>query len=102
MAHHFLGSKHHGGEASKVTDWRKEEKHHKHMEQLGQLGAVAAGAYAMHGKHKAKDPEHAHSHKIKGSPPPSPWAAPALPSTSTTRRKTPRSTAATDTTTSYY
>jgi hypothetical protein len=92
MAHHFLG-KHHkaataAGEAEppKVTDWRKEEKHHKHMEQLAQLGTVIAGA-------KKGPSTRTPTRSRKASPPPSPLAAPASPSTNTTRRRTPRSTA---------
>ncbi|KAJ4964525.1 hypothetical protein NE237_016374 [Protea cynaroides] len=67
--HHFLDH-HHKKEkpAAEMTkkDYEKEVKHHKHLEHVGKVGVVAAGSYALHEKHMAKkDPEHAHSHKIK-------------------------------------
>ncbi|XP_031495666.1 abscisic stress-ripening protein 1-like isoform X2 [Nymphaea colorata] len=41
-------------------------KHHKNMQRLAKVGTVTAGAYALHEKHKTKkDPENAHSHRIK-------------------------------------
>ncbi|KAB1212146.1 Abscisic stress-ripening protein 2 [Morella rubra] len=76
--HHHL-SHHKKGEDHGPVDYRKEEKHHKHLEHLGKAGAAAAGAcnvpalspfghfvLTSHEKHRAKkDPEHAHSHKVK-------------------------------------
>ncbi|KAF3796478.1 hypothetical protein EJ110_NYTH01500 [Nymphaea thermarum] len=60
--HHHLF---HGEKKHEKTP-EQQLKHHKHMQRLAKVGTVTAGAYALHEKHKAKkDPENAHSHRIK-------------------------------------
>jgi hypothetical protein len=105
MAHHFLGNKHHGGEATKVTDWRKEEKHPTSTWSSSASSALSLQEPTLctRSTRRRRTPStRTRTRSRKGSPPPSPWAAPALPSTSTTRRKTPRSTATMDTITTSY